>query len=62
MFGLIVAAACLWRGLTTDETTQVAAELEAALAGQDLNVIPAGDARDALDAAISTVLLRTRGG
>ncbi|UUE19336.1 hypothetical protein [Microbacterium sp. J1-1] len=62
MLAWIVAAACMWRGLTSDEADAVAQELTDRL--DILTLMPtdltAGEARDVLDAAIATVLERTR--
>lgn len=62
MLALIIAAACLWRGLTTEETDAVAAAVDAVLDAIDLEQLTAGEARDILDVAIATVLTQTRSG
>lgn len=62
MLGLIVAAACLWRGLTTDETDAVETELLAQLEGRALEDLSAGEARDLLEAAIGDVVAIARSG
>lgn len=60
MISLIIAAACLWRGLTAEETDAVADEVAAQLEPTPLEELTAGQARDVLESAISTVLATTR--
>ena len=62
MLALIVAAACLWRGLTSEETDAVGDVVTAALGELDIDTLTAGEARDILDVAIATVLEQTRSG
>ncbi|MBW9094646.1 hypothetical protein JNB62_13195 [Microbacterium jejuense] len=62
MIALTIAAACMWRGLTSEETDAVAAEVQTQLAAIGLETLTAGVARDVLEAAISTVLAVTRPG
>lgn len=60
MFAFVIAAACLWRGLTQDEATAVEQEVASLIDGLDIDAMTAGEARDVLDAAIATVLLVSR--
>ena len=56
----MIAAACLWRGLTQEEADAVEREVATAIDGLDIDAMTAGDARDVLDAAIATVLVASR--
>lgn len=60
MFAFVIAAACLWRGLTQEEATAVEQEVAELLDGLDIDVMTAGEARDVLDAAIAAVLSVSR--
>lgn len=63
MIAWFVAAACLWRGLTSDEADAVAVEVQERidmLMLDPLTDLTAGDARDILDASIAAVLEQTR--
>ncbi|OZB84332.1 hypothetical protein [Microbacterium sp. 13-71-7] len=62
MLGWIIAAAGLWRGLTTEEVDDVHAEVQAQLTAQslDLTLMTASDAQAMLTDAIGVVLERTR--
>lgn len=60
MFAFVIAAACLWRGLTQEEATAVEQEVAELIDGLDIDVMTAGEARDVLDAAIAAVLAVSR--
>lgn len=62
MLAWIIAAAGMVRGLTSDEADDVQVEVVTRLdsLGVDGGDLSAGEARDVLDAAIATVLERTR--
>ena len=64
MLSWLVAATGMWRGLTSDEADAVEIEVRERLDVLTLDPLAdltAGEARDILDAAIATVLERTRG-
>lgn len=56
----MIAAACLWRGLTQEEATAVEHQVADAIDGLDIDAMTAGEARDVLDEAIATVLAESR--
>ncbi|MFJ2535868.1 hypothetical protein [Microbacterium maritypicum] len=62
MLAWFVAAACMWRGLTSGEADEVAQEVTDRLDALALGAcdLTAGQARDVLEAAIAAVLERTR--
>lgn len=60
MFAFVIAAACLWRGLTQEEATAVEQQVAELIDGQDIDMMTAGEARDVLDAAIAAVLVVSR--
>lgn len=60
MFAFVIAAACLWRGLTQEEATAVEQEVAELIDGLDIDAMTAGEARDVLDAAIAAVLVVSR--
>lgn len=67
MLAWVVAAACMWRGLTSDEADAVQVEVQARINARAADPLidpevdlTAGEARDILDAAIATVLEQTR--
>lgn len=62
MLAWIVAAASMWRGLTSDEADAVEQEAQVRLdsLGVEPRDLSAGQVRDVLDAAIATVLEQTR--
>lgn len=60
MFAFMIAAACLWRGLTQDEATAVEHHVADAIDGLDIDAMTAGEARDVLDDAIAAVLAESR--
>lgn len=62
MLAWFVAAACMWRGLTSDEADAVEVEIRERLESLlvDPSDLSAGEVRDVLDAAIASVLERTR--
>lgn len=65
MLAMVIAAACLWRGLTDDEATAVGDEVMArldalAVEGQTLDMLTTADARRLLDDAIADVVAVSR--
>ena len=56
----MIAAACLWRGLTREEATAVEHHVAEAIDGLDIDMMTAGEARDVLDEAIAIVLAESR--
>ena len=62
MLAWFIAAACMWRGLTSEEADAVQAEVQDRIDALVLEPadFTAGEARDILDAAIASVLERTR--
>lgn len=65
MLAMVIAAACLWRGLTDDEATAVGVEVMARLdaldaQGQSLDTLTTAAARRLLDDAIADVVAVSR--